>query len=228
VTTSVLASVLAVGAASGCTFGIGPPSAADHVAGRGMQRFVASSNQKGVPSGYVRGRWDVFDQWRSPIGLHGGVRKGWVRGGLAGRDATGGELDELHWDLTVPLLPGTAIGLSYLWSMTNLRYSDGATISHDARGWAGRLSYAPLPVASVDLMFGKVGGPLTFAPFDGVMDTPANSDVSRLALGVTLRPLPIAGVRIDVNRCSGDLRLFDRPAAWGTWGVSVEGVLTLW
>lgn len=222
---ALVTGALVMAAVSGCAIGIGPPSAADHAAGRGLARFTASSDQRGVPSGWVRGRWTVFDQWKSPIGLHAGNRKGWLRGGLAGRDATGGDVTDMHWDLTVPLGKGLAVGLSYLWATTTMEYSDGVSLAHDGTGWAGRASYAPHPNASLDLLVGKVSGTLTV----GSQENEKMDDVgvSRLALGVTVRPVPILALRLDVVRVSGEATVFGRSSTWGGWGPSVEAVLCL-
>ena len=59
---------------------------------------------------------------------------------------------------------------------------------------------------------------------------PANGDITanRIAVGTTLRFVPIFGLHFDVNRIGGSGHYLGHDVDWGAWGFSVEGLISLW
>lgn len=168
---------------------------------------------------------ESVDQWKSPIGLHGGVRKGWWKGGLEGRPSTGGEMSEMHYDLTFAVR-AFAVSLTYLYfADSDTNYSDGPSFKHEASGFGGMFSYAVLPILSLDAMFARVSGPLKFS--GGMSEMSSDMGANRIALGTTIRVLPIVGLKLDLNRIGGVVNYGGQDMSWGAWGFSVEGIISL-
>ncbi len=164
-------------------------------------------------------------QWKSPIGLHGGVRKGFMKGGIDGRPSTGGEMDEMHMDLTLAV-SAFAVSFTYLYfSDTDTRYSDGPTFKHEGSGPGVGFSYALHPFLSLDAMYARVSGPLTLGA--GMTQMSTDMSANRIQLGTTIRGLPIIGVKLALERVGGVGNFEGQDMAWGAWGFSVEGLISL-
>lgn len=164
-------------------------------------------------------------QWKSPIGLHGGVRKGWMKGGLDGRPSTGGEMNEMHYDITFAL-SAFAVSFTYLYfSDTDTTYSDGASFKYEGSGPGAQFSYALHPFISLDAMYARVSGPITFGA--GMTQMATEMDGNRIQLGTTIRGLPIIGVKLALERVGGVANLYGQDMEWGAWGFSVEGLISL-
>jgi len=164
-------------------------------------------------------------QWKSPIGVHGGVRKAWMKGGIDGRPSTGGEMNEMHMDVTFAIA-AFAASFTYLYfSDTDTTYSDRASFKYEGSGPGAQLSYALHPFLSIDAMYARVSGPLEFSA--GMTEMSSDMDANRIQIGTTIRGLPIIGVKLALERVGGVTNLYGQDMTWGAWGFSVEGLISL-
>ena len=191
--------------------GFGPYNAASAalVSGDGTGYRVAG-DQSGVPDGWVRVFAESIDYRRIPIGLHWGTRKGFLRDG---------DLTQLHFDLGVKIWK-LGVGYSRLW--TTASAGTGATgASFDGTGNALRLSFAPLPPLSLDVMLGGGHGDVTTGT--GTMAMTTDGDLHHRAYGLTFVPFGRGiwntAVRLDLNTVE--------VGGASTWGPSVDFVLTI-
>jgi hypothetical protein len=201
---------------SGCAFGLGPYNAASAalVNSDGVSYSVAN-DQSGVPDGWVRMFAESIGYMRIPVGLHYGIRKGFLRGG---------ELTEQHYDFTLKVWK-IAAGYSRLDSNSNFDRKKPVTYTHDGVGNALRLSFAPIPPVSFDMLYGSVNGELSadthMRPL-GVTKTPDLS-LRRLDFGLTIVPwgkgIFNTAFRFDIATVSVD--------GHSSWGPSFEFLLTV-
>jgi hypothetical protein len=148
---------------------------------------------------------------RIPVGIHWGARRGWLRDG---------DLTQLHVDIGVKLWK---IGLGYSRLWTDALLSEGTT-KYDFEGTGNglRLSFAPLPPISLDVMLGGGTGELR-TESGPMMTTTPDASLSHRSFGLTLVPWGRGvwniAVRFDIHTLAVD--------GASTWGPGVDIALTV-
>lgn len=210
--TSIGLFIASVAAQAGCiTLGAGTYNAASAalVKSDGTSYSVAS-DQRDVPDGWSRVVAESVDYQRSPVGVHSGMRKGWLRDG---------DLTQLHLDVGVKVWK-VGIGYSKLWTYSSVK--NGATsFALDGSGNALRLSFAPIPPLSFDVSLGNGKGDLIRQDQAGMTTTPG-AELQHRAYGVTVVPW---GRGVWNLAFRFDLNTLALPGA-STWGPSAEFVIT--
>lgn len=144
----------------GCTLGMGPSTAATRpllghtISNNDAKMWVPSSNQAGVPSGFVRIEQvsDGFARIFNWVSITSAARKGSATPTYAGTEGNEVEVIDLDLALTarIPLpFGGISLGGGHAWSIED---------KADQRGFGVRASVAPIAQLSIDFAHSWTSG----------------------------------------------------------------------